>query len=289
MQAFDESRATSEAPGPPPITLFERHRGRLRGAPQKNGTNEGRVEVLLVFAGAGALRKDGEVQPLQPGDLILNPGSLVFSLDDSKGAPLGLYSLQIARAALSRAQMNPQRLPQGRFPLNDSALESVNLSLRRMLFLQSRAGDQSSQQLEALAVDLIRGLTPLAYGQLPFAEQDSRPSSSSVAGLERMREYVRALEHSFFEATTIDAAAQSLVLSRRRFTQLFREVTQTTWLTYLRQLRIAHARNLLSQTRRTVNSVAFECGFEDISTFYRAFKRESRTSPNRWRQEQAAG
>ena len=50
------------------------------------------------------------------------------------------------------------------------------------------------------------------------------------------------------------------------------------------QLRVEHARRLLQQTHRTIASIAFECGFEDLSTFYRAFKREVGTSPRRWRQ-----
>ena len=51
----------------------------------------------------------------------------------------------------------------------------------------------------------------------------------------------------------------------------------------MRQLRIDHAKKLLESTSRTVLSVAFECGFEDLSTFYRAFKRETSESPNQWR------
>jgi AraC-like DNA-binding protein len=42
---------------------------------------------------------------------------------------------------------------------------------------------------------------------------------------------------------------------------------------------------LLKSTERTVLSVAFECGFDDLSTFYRAFKRETGVSPNHWREE----
>ena len=84
--------------------------------------------------------------------------------------------------------------------------------------------------------------------------------------------------------SNLDAAASSLGLSRRRFTQLFREITGTSWLAHVRGLRIDHAKKLLESTDRTVLSVAFECGFEDLSTFYRAFKRETDESPNKWRQ-----
>ena len=51
----------------------------------------------------------------------------------------------------------------------------------------------------------------------------------------------------------------------------------------MRRTRVEHAKRLLEQTDRTVLSIAFECGFEDLSTFYRAFKREVDESPNHWR------
>ena len=117
------------------------------------------------------------------------------------------------------------------------------------------------------------------------AAQETSAAELPDKGFERVQAYVDGLASRFFEETTIDNAAKSLSLSRRRFTQLFREVTKTTWLAHLRKLRIEHARQILRDTRRTVNSVAFECGFDDLSTFYRAFKREAGTSPNRWRQE----
>ena len=98
-----------------------------------------------------------------------------------------------------------------------------------------------------------------------------------------MRAYVQDLDQHFFEATNLDDAAARLEISRRRFTQLFRQVTGSSWLAHIRRLRIAHARRLLVQTTRTVLSIAFECGFEDLSTFYRAFKREVGMSPNQWR------
>ena len=98
-----------------------------------------------------------------------------------------------------------------------------------------------------------------------------------------MRAYVDDLEDHFFEASNLDSAAAGLGISRRRFTQLFRQVTSTSWLSYVRRLRVEHAKRLLGQTQRTVLSIAFECGFEDLSTFYRAFKREVGHSPNHWR------
>jgi AraC-like DNA-binding protein len=139
----------------------------------------------------------------------------------------------------------------------------------------------------ALATSLtLRLLADLAAEGQPTsspAPTQGRPwyQGDSMA---RVRAYVQDLEQHFFEATNLDAAAASLGLSRRRFTQLFRQCTDSSWLAYVRRLRIEHAKRLLAEPQKTVLSIAFECGFEDLSTFYRAFKREVGVSPNQWRQ-----
>ena len=72
-------------------------------------------------------------------------------------------------------------------------------------------------------------------------------------------------------------------MSRRRFTQLFREVTGSSWADHRTELRINYACRLLRETDRGIIAIAFESGFEDLSSFYRAFKRQTGDSPIRWR------
>ncbi len=57
-----------------------------------------------------------------------------------------------------------------------------------------------------------------------------------------MADYVQSLENEFFEATTIDDAAELLGMSRRTFTKLFTEQTGHTWLQFVRGLAINHAK-----------------------------------------------
>jgi len=65
--------------------------------------------------------------------------------------------------------------------------------------------------------------------------------------------------------------------------ELFREVTGESWLSYLRRLRLEHARSLLRDRNRSIAAVAFESGFEDLSSFYRAFKTATGMVPHQWR------
>ena len=47
---------------------------------------------------------------------------------------------------------------------------------------------------------------------------------------------------------------------------------------------------LSSLSRRSLYiAIAFESGFEDLSSFYRAFKKRTGLAPNRWRRERRSG
>jgi AraC family L-rhamnose operon regulatory protein RhaS len=201
--------------------------------------------------------------------------------------------LSIRREVFEVAALDPALLPDGVLQLTPQEVVNTEKAVRRLLFEQSLEGPQAGARVVSMTLRLLTQLIDLnnepAYGRMdgntaPHAARSdpSRPARtpSSIA---RMRAYVQDLDQHFFEATNLDDAAARLGISRRRFTQLFRQVTGSSWLAHIRRLRIAHARRLLVQTTRTVLSIAFECGFEDLSTFYRAFKREVGSSPNQWR------
>ncbi len=102
---------------------------------------------------------------------------------------------------------------------------------------------------------------------------------------DRIRSFAANLEKTFFEDWNLDKAAAVTRLSRKQFTKLFKEVTGMTFLEKLTQLRMAHACSLLSRTDHSVLSIAFSCGYQDLSHFYRLFKRTHGASPIKWRKE----
>jgi transcriptional regulator GlxA family with amidase domain len=74
-------------------------------------------------------------------------------------------------------------------------------------------------------------------------------------------------------------------LGRRRFTELFRQVTGESWRRYVHRLRMDYAARLLSSTERSVTAIAFECGFEELSHFHHSFKSTYRVPPLAYRDQ----
>ena len=100
--------------------------------------------------------------------------------------------------------------------------------------------------------------------------------------LTRVAAVARELEASFFDEWNLDRAAVRAGVSRRHFSQLFREVRGRTFWEHLTELRLGHAAHLLRQGEHSVTGVVFSCGFGDVSQFYRLFRARYKLPPREW-------
>jgi transcriptional regulator GlxA family with amidase domain len=67
----------------------------------------------------------------------------------------------------------------------------------------------------------------------------------------------------------------------RRIKNITGETTQH----YVQNLRLEQARHLLQTTQMSVSEIGYRCGFEDATSFSRAFKRSFGQSPTQYKNE----
>lgn len=116
--------------------------------------------------------------------------------------------------------------------------------------------------------------------------------SSRHTHLDREQEVSAAIREALhLMSTQPEAALDMRVLSRRlrvSYTWFRRSFLQHTGLSpyqYLLQLRVSKARELLSETRMTIQQVAMRSGFESEQYFCRLFKNKTGLTPGKWRQQ----
>ena len=232
-------------------------------------------KVLLVLEGEGALVREGQRDALGPGAVAWVPAGCRHRIEDER--PLSLYAVCLQERMLAVLPTGSRGLGGARVFSHATWAADARGIFRQMLHEQTlrRAGGEA----------LLLGLAWQVLGLVLRGAGGRKTDVPAAAGLARTRvaAYAQELERTFFEERQIDGAAARLGLSRRRFTTLFREVSGDTWFNTVRALRLAHARRLLRETGRSVTSICYECGFEDISNFYRAFRAAERTSPDSWR------
>lgn len=235
------------------------------------------LKLIQPFAGAGWLVRNSGRIPLRPGDVVLVPAGERHNLEDDGARPLSLYALCVARRVVSAASTEVELSTFRHFSVPGWGAEFRSL-IRHLLHEQTlpRPGTEL----------MITGLAWQAMGHIARAAARRSPTRTKTAGqpaFARVAAYAEELAHTFYHRQSVDSAAAALGLSRRHFTQLFRQATGESWLAAIQRHRLGHARRLLRETDRSVTSIGFECGFEDITTFYRAFKAAEGTSPLAWR------
>lgn len=132
----------------------------------------------------------------------------------------------------------------------------------------------------------IKGL----YGQsnaLALLLKESRralsEATSQLDTLRRVTHQVRTyLEIHLESDPDIDTAAEALGYSRRTLTRRLRE-EETSFLRVKDQLRRALALQLLIANQLPVEAIADRVGFADLTTFHRAFKKWTGTTPLAYR------
>lgn len=256
------------------VFVLESHHDRtFRMAP----TREPFAKIIHPLSGAGAVVRGARRTPVGRHDVVFVPAGETHHLEDDGARPLALYALCV-RDLPAEAPRTFQRFAA---PLWAAEVRQL---FRHLLHEQTLARAGHELILRGLALQALGLVRRAASGTLPAAAASTGDvTAARVAG------YVRELEQNFFHPQDIDSAARRLGLSRRRFTEVFRAVAGETWLARLQRHRIEHAHRLLAQTSRSVASVAYECGFEDLSTFYRVFKAAAGTSPLAWRAAQLNG
>ena len=113
---------------------------------------------------------------------------------------------------------------------------------------------------------------------LPAADYGCHRRESSQFG--RLYEY---LQENYAGRITVSRAASMLGLSDSQFMKFFKKATGTNFVTYFTRLRLAHAHQLLTETDRSIASIAAEVGFSDQSYFDRRFRQHYDISPRQVR------
>lgn len=96
---------------------------------------------------------------------------------------------------------------------------------------------------------------------------------------DRVRLLLDRISDAPFEEWTRDQAASQAGLSVRRFADLQREITHTSFQRWLTAVRARYAAQLITEGGYTASAAAFAAGFSSLPTFYRVFKREIGHSP----------
>ncbi len=98
--------------------------------------------------------------------------------------------------------------------------------------------------------------------------------------LQRVKQYV---DDNLHGGISLQQAADQAGLEKKYFSTYFRAKTGLCFSVYLTRQRIRQAKRMLLQRDHSVTEVAFAVGYQDLTTFERAFKRCTEMTPRAFR------
>ncbi len=132
------------------------------------------------------------------------------------------------------------------------------------------------------------GATPMSALAHLFTVMELLGSGASTMTVPQhhswLREVIDRTEKEFAEPIDLESIASTAHLTRSAFARAFRRETGQSYHSYLLQVRLEHAKHMLSEGK-TVTEVAAESGFADASHFVRRFRGAFGVTPRRFQQE----
>jgi AraC-like DNA-binding protein len=146
------------------------------------------------------------------------------------------------------------------------------------------ANDLTRRLEEAPALYQVIEAFKEALGRLSFVASKAW-QGSNVMRLEATLQYLR---ENFAEPLPLPVVARKAGFSVPTFSRVFRRATGTSFLTYVRAIRVEHAKNLIVTTPMSIDQIAQACGFQSQHHLIRSFKKTTNQTPGAYRKAHAA-
>tara|TARA_B100000900_G_scaffold413156_1_gene436490 strand:- start:8458 stop:9324 length:867 start_codon:yes stop_codon:yes gene_type:complete len=108
---------------------------------------------------------------------------------------------------------------------------------------------------------------------------------SSPMENKRLKIIFNYIRDNFMDQIPLDDIAATVYMTPQSFCRFFKISTNKTFTNFLNEYRINHATKLLSETDQDIKSICFKSGFNNLSNFFRNFKRITNQTPNSYRDQ----
>lgn len=148
-------------------------------------------------------------------------------------------------------------------------------TLRRILSLTQKKDLHSEIIVSSLLTDLLTHFLII--------------NSSENLSLGFMPDYIKnilkEIEQNFQDYLSLDSLALETGISKYHMSREFKRYMGITLNEYIIMTRLNHAKELLKYTDKTVEEIAFSCGFHHVSHFINQFKKHEKSTPLQYRKE----
>lgn len=243
------------------------------------------TEMITVLECGYTVTVQNQIFHLEPGDILVIPPGALHSI---QGNPKGegsrfiflfeltpftsMYDFRFVRSALS-----------GTVLISQMACPTIyEEEITAIMQCAEVYWSDSPIRLLRISSTLLQFLT--RYTELSLSGQ-IKPLSSTLAfkNSPDIQTLLSEIETDCAHIPSLEDAATQTGLSKFYFARQFRNCTGHTYWDYISQIRLKKASQLLVETDDAICKIALACGFHDLSSFNRSFKKNMGCTPGAYR------
>lgn len=244
-------------------------------------------ELTLILDGRGTRYIGNMMSPFEKGDLVLLGANIphCWKLDPKQN-----------KASCIVIQFSPSFLGEDFFAKPE--LLNIMKLLKKSasgLHFKSSVHDRILPKLMAMIkapptfnrlVDFLEVLNSLSSpNNYKILEQRVSIQKQTESESERINALIGYIVENFRAGISLSQAAKVANMTPPALCRYFKKTTRKTFIEMVCEYRLNYATQQLIQSDKPVSSICYECGFNDISYFNKAFKQKMRLSPLRYRKK----
>lgn len=234
------------------------------------------VELAVVQTGSCRMEIDGRAYRLGPGDAAVLFPLVPHSFEELTPNCAGFSAFFPANTIQEFAHTFHTALPVEPVLRADALAPEARTAVKKLL---QTAGEEAWPlrlgYLHLLLACLMQGMS--------FVPTDAYSDRGPAY---RVVKYV--YDHAF-ERISLASAAHGLGVSESHLSHLFSQQLHVNFRRFVNAIRIDRAKTLMCDPHVTLTSVCYNCGFENMRTFRRAFVHETGVLPTVFLQEMRSG
>lgn len=230
-------------------------------------------QLIYISEGQGSFRDRGVSYDVGPGSMILIKPGEWHSYAPSKETGWTEYYVGFIGDVFTRVVSDG--FPQGGGMRQIQSMGKIKRIFEKMI-------DYARAEPEDVDF-LLKSILMLLVSETVFSSSTSpQDYNNSFILLSKARSY---MEENLAQKINLGELSERLGVSYSTFKNTFKELTDSTPVEYLKQMRIRQAKYLLSTTEKPVKAIAMETGFGTSEYFCNCFRDETGATPLDFRKE----
>ena len=248
------------------------------------------LELTLIIKSYGQRRIGDNIENFGPGDLVLVGSNLPHVWKNDEIFFVGKAS---DKAQAIVVKFLPDFAGTGFFQLNEMA------AINRLLSEKAPFGIKLLGNLKKKVREIMQNLLQMDEAErfiwlLMILDMISKSQeykllasisyrNEKTSNLKRINKVLDYIMEHYQDELTLEMVAEQISMNKNAFCRFFKSATRKSLFTMLSEVRIAKACQLLSETDMNILQICFSCGYNNISSFNKAFRKYKGTSPLQYR------